>query len=91
MNQSTNIEEELSALWLRIYADIVNVVKENSLTNKNIKLYNCVAKSLIVDEEGIILLIDHNNGTYYAEDYEDQILYGIHEQIVTNMNWQLRK
>lgn len=86
MNQQIDIEDELSMLWQRIYAEIVRLVKEHNQTNTTIELSNCPVKSLIVDDEGILLFTSYNDDiTDYAENFADAVIYDVYEKIVQEM------
>ncbi len=82
MGNQINIEEELSAIWQRIYVDIVHYVLTQGLKNQEIKLNNCLIKSLFVDIDNILLLTDYNGNTNFAENYEDPVLYEVYNTLI---------
>ena len=82
MGNQINIEEELTLIWQRIYTEIVHYVLTKGLRNKKIELKNSLIKYVFVDIDNILLLIDYNGNTNYAEDYEDSILYDVYNNLI---------
>ena len=84
MNNRINIDDELSNLWKQIYCNLILFVKENNSIGFNIKLDNCVVKSIFVDEEGLLWYTDHNDKTDYAENYNDYVHYEVYNAVLAN-------
>lgn len=78
---SINIDDELTALWQRIYNAIVQFVLDNKLQNTPIQLHGCVVKSLLVDNDGVLMLTDYNGHIDFAENFEDAVLYEVYDSI----------
>ena len=81
MNQQIDIEDELSALWQRIYTEIVRILKEHNQINTTIELSDCLIKSIIVDEEGILQFTSHDEITDCAENFTDTVIYDVYDKL----------
>ena len=77
--KTINIDDELSALWQKVYNAIVQLVFENKLQNTPIELHDCAIKSLLVDNNGVLSLTDCNGNSDFAENFEDAILYEVYD------------
>lgn len=77
--ETINIDDEFSALWQKVYNAIVQFVLDNNLQNTPIELHDCAIKSLLVDNDGVLILTDCNGNSDFAENFDDAIFYEAYE------------
>ena len=81
MIQDIQIDDELTALWEKVYNAIVLYLLDNGLINVSVEIPNSRVKSIFVSDDKILSLTDFDGVTDAAEGYEDCVLYDVYRAL----------
>ena len=69
-------DDKLASLWSKAYSEIVSIVKDSQMINKEIVFpLNNYIKGIIVSSDGCIELIKENGERDIVENFDDEWIY----------------
>lgn len=75
-----DFEEEKAKLWQIAYSEIKRIIVQKGLENQRIELPNeCAVQYAILELPDVLLFVDHCGNCYYAESFEDDVMFDVYK------------
>jgi hypothetical protein len=75
-------DDMLASLWSEAYAEIVSMVREAQLVDKELFLQgNAYIVGVMVDSNGCLEFINKNGVKDNAENYDDEWMYSVYKMV----------